>query len=367
MEKESYSIDDILSEVKKRREHENQQQANTEPQDKAEPEVQEKEEVKVTDYKAEPEVIEETSEKEEEFTINDTADIEIPTIEEEETQFTDTDQVDEQDSAVIDNQAANEENKQDKNGMVDLLSLAQNEEVIEPQREKVQPKVKEKVKFSKTKKGKAIITIIIILLVMVIAGGVFAILYANNMLNKVTDDKSGAADYEMSTYYDGMDFLKEDFPTIKESSAGEVYSYPEYLKQWYQNGDPVSSTHVLNILLIGEDTREEKISDASRADSAIIVSVNVDTKEIHLTSVLRDLYVYYEVDGKGQYGKINAAASMGGMKCYINTIERYYKIAINNYAVVNFNSFPKIIDALGGVSIKMTSREINEINNHPRT
>lgn len=37
---------------------------------------------------------------------------------------------------------------------------------------------------------------------MVIAGGVFAILYANNMLNKVTVDKSGAADYEMSTYYD---------------------------------------------------------------------------------------------------------------------------------------------------------------------
>lgn len=42
LEKESYSIDDILSEVKKRREYENQQQANTEPQDKAEPEVQEK-------------------------------------------------------------------------------------------------------------------------------------------------------------------------------------------------------------------------------------------------------------------------------------------------------------------------------------
>ena len=173
MEKESYSIDDILSEVKKRREHENQQQANTEPQDKAEPEVQEKEEVKVTDYKAEPEVIEETSEKEEDFTINDTADVEIPTIEEEETQFTDTDEVEEQDGAVIDNRAAKEENKQDKNGMVDLLSLAQNEEVIEPQQKKVQPKVKEKVKFSKTKKGKAIITIIIILLVMVIAGGVY--------------------------------------------------------------------------------------------------------------------------------------------------------------------------------------------------
>ena len=61
---------------------------------------------------------------------------------------------------------------------------------------------------------------------------------------------------------------------------------------------PVSSTHVLNILLIGEDTRDEKITDTSRADSAIIASINVDTKEIHLTSVLRDLYVYFEVDGK---------------------------------------------------------------------
>lgn len=186
------------------------------------------------------------------------------------------------------------------------------------------------------------------------------------MLNKVTDDNKGGTDYEMSTYYNGMDFLKENFPTIEEASAGDVYSYKEYLKQWYQNGDPVSSTHVLNILLIGEDTRDEKITDTSRADSAIIASINVDTKEIHLTSVLRDLYVYFEVDGKGQYGKINAAASMGGMKCYINTIERYYKIAINNYAVVNFNSFPKIIDALGGVPIKITSAEINEINNHPR-
>ena len=154
LEKESYSIDDILSEVKKRREHENQQQANTEPQDKAEPEVQEKEEVKVTAYKAEPEVIEETSEKEEDFTINDTADIEIPTIEEEETQFTDTDQVDEQDGAVIDNQAANEENKQDKNGMVDLLSLAQNEEVIEPQQKKCNPRLKKRLNFPKPKKAR---------------------------------------------------------------------------------------------------------------------------------------------------------------------------------------------------------------------
>lgn len=381
MEKESYSIDDILSEVKRRRESENREQANTEAQvsaqtyKQAEPEkiieaepklkddikVQQPE-VKVSVAEDEPTKTEVFIEKEENTAKSDTADIVIPTIEEEKNGFTDTDEVEENESVASINQEQAE--PQENNGMVDLFSLAGGE-VILPQKAE-EPKKEEKVKFSKTKKGKAIISIIVILLVMIVAAGVFAIFYANNMLNKVTDDNKGGTDYEMGTYYNGMDFLKENFPTIEEASAGDVYSYKEYLKQWYQNGDPVSSTHVLNILLIGEDTRDEKITDTSRADSAIIASINVDTKEIHLTSVLRDLYVYFEVDGKGQYGKINAAASMGGMKCYINTIERYYKIAINNYAVVNFNSFPKIIDALGGVPIKITSAEINEINNHPR-
>ncbi len=379
MDKESYSIDDILSEVKKHRAEQENENVNETPIKEVKPEPEEKEEVKVFEDKRPKEeeqntvedktivmkpIVEEVqNEEESEETFSqenevESSESEIPTIEEEENSYTD--------SEISDNQKTEEEKPE---GMVDLLSLAQDDaEVARVIREEATEikEEKKKTKFSKTKKGKAIISIIIILLVMIIAAGVFALLYANNMLNKVTDDKNGE-DYSMSTYYDGMDFLKEDFPSIKEASAGEVYSYAEYLKQWYQNGDPVSSTHVLNILLIGEDTREEKISDTSRADSAIIASINIDTKEIHLTSVLRDLYVYFEVDGKGQYGKINAAASMGGMKCYINAIERYYKIAINNYAVVNFNSFPKIIDELGGVTIKITSAEINEINNHPKT
>lgn len=379
MDKESYSIDDILSEVKKHRAEQENENVNETPIKEVKPEPEEKEEVKVFEDKRPKEeeqntvedktivmkpIVEEVqNEEESEETFSqkneeETSESEIPTIEEEENSYTD--------SEISDNQKTEEEKPE---GMVDLLSLAQEDtevpQVIRDEATEIKEE-KKKTKFSKTKKGKAIISIIIILLVMIIAAGVFALLYANNMLNKVTDDKNGE-DYSMSTYYDGMDFLKEDFPSIKEASAGEVYSYAEYLKQWYQNGDPVSSTHVLNILLIGEDTREEKISDTSRADSAIIASINIDTKEIHLTSVLRDLYVYFEVDGKGQYGKINAAASMGGMKCYINAIERYYKIAINNYAVVNFNSFPKIIDELGGVTIKITSAEINEINNHPKT
>ena len=261
MEKESYSIDDILSEVKKRRESENREQTNTEVQasaqtqnqkqpeveKKAEPEFkevikEEKPEVKVSVAKDEPKKAEVFIEKKENTVKGDTADIVIPTIEEE-NDFTDTDEVEDSENVVSNNQEKGEDTQENENnGMVDLLSLADGEVTL-PKKEE-EPKKEDKVKFSKTKKGKAIISIIVILLVMIIAAGVFAILYANNMLNKVTDDNNGGTDYEMNTYYDGMDFLKEDFPTIEEASAGEVYSYKEYLKQWYQNGDPVSSTPV---------------------------------------------------------------------------------------------------------------------------
>ena len=253
--------------------------------------------------------------------------------------------------------------------MIDLFSLsgkAENAPAAADKKRKRGKKQKDPnaMPWRKTKKGKISIAIIVVLAVLIVAGGVFAVCYVNGLLGKFTDE---ADDYQKTdTSYHGMDFLKENFPEIKEPSAADATTYKEYLKSWYKNGDPVSSTHVKNILLIGEDTREEQISDTSRADSAIIASVNIDTGKITLTSVLRDLYVYFEANGEGQYDKINGAASMGGMKEYIKTVERYYKIQIDNYAVVNFASFPKIIDSLGGVTITITDREINEINNHPK-
>lgn len=349
MEKESYSIDDILSEVKKRREEQEKalKQEDTENQPVPESDGEENE-----------------PEPEEDFEIKEKA-----PEEKQEDPVADTNIVSETDDVPVDNEepeqnsAESVEEEQQENGdMIDILKIAETPDEV-PFPEKEEKPAKEK--FFKTKKGKIVKAVIIILVILIVAAGIAAGIFINNVLKNVADDDDDQ--YNVMQYYDGMDFLQEDFPVIEEQSAYDVYSYKEYLKYWYQNGDPVRSSHVLNILLIGEDTREEKISDVSRADSAILASINIDTGTIHLTSVLRDLYVYYEVDGEGHYGKINESASMGGLETYIHTLERYYKVAVDGYAVVNFASFPKIIDALGGVDINITEAEINEINNHPYT
>lgn len=234
-------------------------------------------------------------------------------------------------------------------------------------------KKKNKKKWHKTKKGKIFISVISILLVMIIATGGYGVYYFNDFLNNATtntDDERG----ETPTIdeWDGMDNFSESFDNIDEASKGSISSYRNMVRKWYYNGEPARSSNVINVMLIGEDTRGSEISEeGTRADSAIIASVNTNTGEIVLTSVLRDSYVYYETtpgdESTGRYSKINEAMSLGGLNCYINAVERIFKINIDNYVIVNFTSFQNIIDAVGGVTITMTNAEIREINNHPKT
>lgn len=253
----------------------------------------------------------------------------------------------------------------DESDQVDLLELSGENKKKKKKGKKNKDGNKEK--FSKTKKGKIVISILVILAVLIVGGGIFAAIYINNALNQVSDNQENKP--VTVEEWDGMKELVEHFDPIYEAPRSEISDLSDMAKTWYYTGKPASSTHVLNILLVGEDTRGTEIEDEGyRADSAIIASVNIDTGKITLTSILRDTYVYFELEEgnkeSGRYDKINAAMSRGGLDCYIRTVENYFKINIDNYVLVNFDSFKTIINTLGGVDIEMKAKEIKEINNH---
>lgn len=223
-------------------------------------------------------------------------------------------------------------------------------------------------KKGKKKNGKkTFIIVLCIILVILIGTGVGAWLYVDKILDNVSAS-DGVKSAEEETWT-GMDKLVESFEPIDEADAREIASLKEMIKKWYYNGSPCSSTHVLNVMLVGEDGYDPDVE--SRADSAIIATINIDTKTITLTSVLRDTYAYWETEPgnkeSGQFGKINGAKSSGDIKTYINAVEHLYKIKIDNYATVDFESFKTIIDTLGGVELEITSAEIKEINNDQKT
>ena len=104
-----------------------------------------------------------------------------------------------------------------------------------------------------------------------------------------------------------------------------------------------------NVYISGIDTYGP-ISSVSRSDVNIIMTVNRATKKILLTTTPRDSYVPIADGGNNQKDKLTHAG-IYGVDASIHTLENLYGIDLNDYARLNFTSFLKLIDLLGGVDV----------------
>jgi LCP family protein required for cell wall assembly len=115
----------------------------------------------------------------------------------------------------------------------------------------------------------------------------------------------------------------------------------------------------LNILVLGSDRRDVvegsarnerqfKGGSGQRADTIILLHIYAGSKHAVLVSFPRDLRV--NIPGHG-IDKINAAYPLGGAELMIKTITQLTGLSINHYVEVNFASFQKIVEAVGGVPL----------------
>jgi LCP family protein required for cell wall assembly len=187
------------------------------------------------------------------------------------------------------------------------------------------------------KKGRAvrIVAVVLAVLLMISGGGVLYYYHALDSLNYESDDSSKVATKATTIADDEVD---EFNVSVK-------------------NDDLLSSPKVLNIMLFGEDNHKK--GETGRSDSMIMASIDINSEKIKLTSFQRDTYVY--VPGYG-YTKLTHAYSWGGASLTIRTIEANFGVMVDRYAVVDFNSFKKIIDVLGGLTIKLDADEAAYIN-----
>lgn len=118
----------------------------------------------------------------------------------------------------------------------------------------------------------------------------------------------------------------------------------------------MSSDDIYNVLLIGADKDEY---GTSRSDTMMLVSIDKKNQTVKFTSFMRDMWVSIPDNGKS---KLNAAYAYGGATLLMETIERNFKIDINNYVMVDFDMFEKLIDGLGGVTVEITEDEAEFIN-----
>ena len=127
--------------------------------------------------------------------------------------------------------------------------------------------------------------------------------------------------------------------------------------------NPNLPDNVVNILLVGVDTRSTSLDDGlQHGDVQIILSINKDTGAVKLTSILRDLYV--TIPGYKSKNRINVAYSRGGGALAMRTINHTFELNIEHYVTINFYGLASIIDAIGGVDVDLTKAEAKAINTY---
>lgn len=114
---------------------------------------------------------------------------------------------------------------------------------------------------------------------------------------------------------------------------------------------------ILNIALFGLDARQ--VSDASRSDCIMVLSIDQKDQKLKITSIMRDTYI--NVPGRGK-SRVNSAYFYGGPLLAIKTLNTNFQLDIRNYVTVNFFGLEKLIDKMGGVNVNINSAEAKQIN-----
>ena len=200
---------------------------------------------------------------------------------------------------------------------------------------------------------RVLLTVICVLLALVLVIAAVAGAYINYLLSKINrvHDESTISPSQLE------DLLATD-PDLSPIDPSESLPNLDDVTFPTEDLEPVTKPeHVINILLIGQDTRVEGVR--ARSDSMILVTFNTKAKTITFTSFMRDAYV--QIPGYTA-NKLNHAYQYGGMKLLNETLKLNFGVEVDGDVEVDFSQFKELIDLLGGVEIQLTQAEAEYMN-----
>lgn len=207
--------------------------------------------------------------------------------------------------------------------------------------------------MKKIKKSVKIITAVVLVIVLLLASGVIFYLSKLNLI-KFSDGKfrwNGSIDTNDSETIDEQSRMNDAIADLEEKDAidatGKIYKDKRFL----------------NILLIGTDEHTENFSENARGDSCMIMSVGKKDGSLKLASLERGMGMPI-LDGKykGQYDWLTHTFRYGGADLMMREVRECFKVDVERYIRVNFTTFKKGIDSVGGIDITLTAAEAAYVN-----
>ena len=151
---------------------------------------------------------------------------------------------------------------------------------------------------------------------------------------------------DAAVYRDAYAPVLEEVLDSYASGTRVIDTYEIRTEMTYETVEPGEPFH---LLISGIDVKGD-ISQASRSDVNIIVTINPKTKKILMTTTPRDFYVEIPEISNGQRDKLTHAG-IYGEDASIRTLEKLYNIDITYYVRVNFTTLIDIVDAIDGVDV----------------
>ncbi|WP_346936260.1 LCP family protein [Clostridium sp.] len=180
-------------------------------------------------------------------------------------------------------------------------------------------------KRKKSRKKKIIISCIaVLILILILSAGLF---YGNNLLSKMKRSKIDESD---------LGIKKDVAEKVQTSEIKDI----------------------VNIAILGVDEAE---NDVGRSDALMIATFDPVHKKLKITSIMRDTYVDIPENGKD---KINHAFAYGGPQLSIKTLNQNFGLNIKDYVKINFEELEGLVDAIGGIDMELSDKEIVEVDHY---
>ena len=212
----------------------------------------------------------------------------------------------------------------------------------------------EKTEKKKLSTGKKVVIVLLSILLLLLLLMLAAILYVDGMMGLISrHDPSTPTMNEQQM----QEYLEANRDTTTPDYTGQEINHEDVT--WETVDTSVfDDKDVINILLVGQDLRPGET--ISRADTMILCSLNVEKKELTMTSFMRDMYV--QIPGYYDH-KMNSAYAWGGMDLINSVIKTNFGITVDGNFTVDFDAFETVIDAVGGITIDLTAAEARYLGN----
>lgn len=202
-----------------------------------------------------------------------------------------------------------------------------------------------------------IVCVVLALILLLMIGGS---IWVNSVLNRLNRPEDVTLpDEEIENILNETDPVEEDF-------TGEVVD-PEDIQMPDAPADEIETAdHIINILLIGQDRRENQ--GRQRSDAMILCTINTENKTLVMTSFLRDLYVQLpQWNGKNyQDNRLNVPYAIGGMDMLDECLKQNFGVQVDHNIEVDFSGFENIIDLVGGIDMELTAAEAGKVGGGAR-